>query len=334
MNLNDIYTSIRSFWQSVAPLIYAHVVFLLALRYIAGVKLDLRARLNQWTTTAEYQSGKNLLTEFELWKKLPWLLIVGSLIYLTLLRDGLSIMQHAGVPPLRVAYSEEQFWIEAKPINLIEDVLRFAPRDRARYWQVLMQKEQLLDEYKAKAPDRYQRNVGWHESEFGKRLGALEIGVGFLLATVLVVVWYWRERRKAGAKHPVSWLRTTVLLTLVALYCAYERISAEQATEYRLHAELMFVGNELQFDKSRAESRMSETEFEDARRALAGQLLEMDVRERLNLPWLSRLVERFNWRGEPLLDRKFPYLSKAEFRRKFSYLFPGPPPPLQSDDGP
>lgn len=130
MNLNDIYTSITNFWERISPLAYAHIVFFLGLRYIAGIRLQFRESLNAWTKSVSYQNAKQLLTEFELWKKLPFLLIAAALVYLTLLQDGLSILEHLGIPPLRLSYSEEQFWIEAKPIDLIEKVLAFAPSDR------------------------------------------------------------------------------------------------------------------------------------------------------------------------------------------------------------
>jgi hypothetical protein len=329
MNVNDIYTSISNFWQQISPLIYGHIVFLLSIRYIAGIRLGLRDRLDEWTATAEYQTTKKLLTEFELWKKLPFLLIAAALVYFTLLQDGLSILGNVGVPPLRIAYSEEQFWIEAKPVYLIENVLQFAPRDRTRYWQLIALKEQLLDEYKTKAADRYQRLVGWHGSEFAKHSNALRIGVAFFFASLAVIVWHWRTKRKAGVRHQVAISRAILLLLLVIVYCSYERMRVEQAVEYQLESELLFVGDQLQFDEARAKLRMTPAEFWVARRELVSDLLAVDEARRLDIPWLSRALERLPWIGKLILQRKFAYISKPDFQQKYAYVFDPPPPELK-----
>jgi hypothetical protein len=324
MNVNDIFSSITNFWERISPLAYAHIVFFLGLRYIAGIRLQLRDTLTVWTKSASYRGAKHLLTEFELWKKLPFLLIAAALVYLTLLQDALSIPQRLGIPLLRVSYAEEQFWIEAKPINLIEKVLEFAPPSRRQYWQVRQLKEQLLDEYKAKAPDRYQRMVAWHEREFTKHLRALEIGVAFVISVIVVVVWYWRRQRAAGIRHAVSWWRVILLLFFAIGFCAYERVCAEQTAEFQLYSELLFVGDELQFDTSRASSRLPPTEFAAARRELVCQFLQIDEHRRLDLPWFSRTVERIRWHGKPLLKRQFAYTSKDQLRQNYGYLFHEP----------
>jgi hypothetical protein len=249
------------------------------------------------------------------------LLIAAALVYLTLLQDGLSILERVGIPPLNMVYSEEQFWIEAKPINLIEQVLAFAPPDRTQYWQVIRLKQQLLDEYKAKVPDRYEQTVAWHNREFDKHLRALQIGVAFVVAVIIVVIWYWRQQRAARIRHPVSWWRVILLLFFAVAFCTYERVCAEQAVEFRLYSELVFVGDQLQFDTSRASSRLSPPQFAAARRGLVSQFLQIDEQRRLDLPWLSRTAERIRWADKALLKRKFPHTTKDQLQEKYGYVF-------------
>src|SRR5215813_2256207 len=134
MDVNQIYRSITDFWASISPLIYAHVLFLIGIVYLGGLRFDAVEHIQQWMRTERYLKWKQVLKEFGLWKRLPLIVLAFSLIYLTLLQDGLTLIGSLPIPLFRIVYSEEQLWIEAKPLDEIGRIAKFAPLESQQLW--------------------------------------------------------------------------------------------------------------------------------------------------------------------------------------------------------
>src|ERR1043165_512717 len=84
MDLNDIYQSLASFWDKISPIFISHLIALLALRWMIGTRLNVYARVRAYLKSSNYTRWKRVFDEFQLRPKLPYLFVIGFLIYLTL----------------------------------------------------------------------------------------------------------------------------------------------------------------------------------------------------------------------------------------------------------
>ncbi|MGN6183555.1 MAG: hypothetical protein ACTHQM_07865 [Thermoanaerobaculia bacterium] len=321
MDINSVYNGIAQFWRNIAPVLYAHVLFFIGIRWIAGLQLGLRDRLARWTQSDGYKKSKGLLEEFELWKKLPLLLIIGGLIYLTLMQDVVTLA--GNLPVLRLSYSEDDFWRENKPVERLARIAVYASNPSLEVWEIRAFKEQLVDEYSAKTPDRYRRIVAWHNDDFENAMQHLRLALIYAIAVVIVAIW----KRRHGELTKGKIARVALLLVLTFGFMLYARVRAELAIEGKLTGELSFVENELKLDKDRDSQRSYNAQQQQLNRADDSDIHRAEQRiatyyanasePRTHLFWLARILERITWNDKPLLEREFPAVSQSEFRKRY-----------------
>src|SRR5262249_12702943 len=144
--------------------------------------------IQQWMRTERYLKWKQVLKEFGLWKRLPLIVLAFSLIYLTLLQDGLTLIGSLPIPLFRIVYSEEQLWIEAKPLDEIGRIAKFAPLESQQLWDILRFKNNALEEYKKAKPEQFRSNVEWLEKDFASHLQKFHLSGMFLGITVFLLL--------------------------------------------------------------------------------------------------------------------------------------------------
>jgi hypothetical protein len=150
MDLNQLYSSANSFWDQISPIIYAHVFFLLAVRFIAGVRVPVRSTWNSLSGSDRYNEIKRMLEDLQVWSKLPYLLIVLLLFYFVLFSDLiglLSLSRYTTVP-----YSPVELWVEFKPVDDLQTIGSFGENSKTSLENLSILKTSLLEQYRAENP--------------------------------------------------------------------------------------------------------------------------------------------------------------------------------------
>jgi hypothetical protein len=143
MDLNQLYSSANSFWDQISPIIYAHVFFLLAVRFIAGVRVPVRSTWNSLSGSDRYNEIKRMLEDLQVWSKLPYLLIVLLLFYFVLFSDLiglLSLSRYTTVP-----YSPVELWVEFKPVDDLQTIGSFGENSKTSLENLSILKTSLLE---------------------------------------------------------------------------------------------------------------------------------------------------------------------------------------------
>ena len=64
MDINDIYGSISTFWDSISPVLFAHLIAFLAIRWTVGGRLNTIERVKSYLATDKYKEWKVLDLSF------------------------------------------------------------------------------------------------------------------------------------------------------------------------------------------------------------------------------------------------------------------------------
>jgi hypothetical protein len=88
--------------------------------------LNIKKAIENYIQSEGFKRTKGILTEFELWKKLPLLLVIGALIYLTLFNSITGLMDSVRVFPFNVAYSNPDFIKEYEPKENFFEIAKYS----------------------------------------------------------------------------------------------------------------------------------------------------------------------------------------------------------------
>src|SRR5947208_14666897 len=124
MNFDEIYKNISSFWETISPIFFAHIVALIAVRWIAGFRWHILSSAESALSTDRYKRWKTVLDEFDLRPKLPFVAVIGILIYLVLF-NSLLINPVSSLTPISVAYSETEFWEGNRPLDELAEIAAY-----------------------------------------------------------------------------------------------------------------------------------------------------------------------------------------------------------------
>ena len=108
MEVNNIFTQIGDFWDNISMPIVFHIIFLFAFIFLFG-NFSVKTLLENYIKSEGFKRTKIILEEFELWKKLPLILLFSLLIYLTFFNSILSQIDSISVFPFNINYSKENF---------------------------------------------------------------------------------------------------------------------------------------------------------------------------------------------------------------------------------
>jgi beta-lactamase class A len=305
MDLNDIYQSIATFWERISPLMFAHLIAFLAIRWIAGTRLNILKRMESYLASARYTKWKTVLDEFDLRPKLPYLIVIFFLIYLTLFNS--LLIDSLDVRPVTLTSSELEFWEENRPFDQMLEIGTYAGNPNIKFWEIAYEKQNYLQAFRGRYPEQYRSSITWLITDYGKWLTYYKCSILFFLFAIVLSVIHLRKREH---RSRASYGRIFALLIFSIASIAYTRYQAEKYIEKKLKAEMAFVATQLHVDPEAKKNRLSEPQIRQFKKNLCIELLSRKSNPRFF--WWSRVLERFWW-----TSREFSPTTDDEFRSRY-----------------
>ena len=301
MDLQTLYQSVDSFWGNISPILFAHLFLVFAWIWARGKNFNFLEKAEAFLGSSSFQRWKKLFDEFELMPKIPLILLVLSFFYFAMLNSFLDFFAGGLISPLSVVYTETDFWAETNDGAVNYDLLQIAAyqnKPNSRMSDVYNFKSAMLDVYKTQFASRYSSATNWLD-KLARQWGDY-YQVSYMLFALFLILLVLDLRRK---KRMYSFSRLMTLLVIILISTIYSRYQTEHYIEKRLKAELIFVVNSLQADKSIQESKLSQEQLEivecnlfhardDYKNGLENGTKPHDF-------WISRLFEGF-------VKREFP----------------------------
>jgi hypothetical protein len=303
-NLNDFYSGVSRFWDSIAPIIIVHVIALLALKWIMGEEWHLLEKIEFYLNSDRYKRWRRIFDEFDLRPKAFFVVLVGIFFYFALFNNALEVIN--GLPQIRFSHSEWDMMRENRPIFTLVEIASYGTTTDVDVYDVFMLKQRFVYEYEAKYPDRYVSHVNWFERKFSLWFKYYLLSIIFLLFALIVFVR--RLLDKSRLKPPL--FKHIILLLFSLMMIVFSRYQAEQYTEKKMYQETGFVTSELRFDTSK--KRLSDEEIQIITNNLYSDLLDPRPPD---IFWLSRYLEYL-----PFVERRFPAISNEEFEQQYGHL--------------
>jgi hypothetical protein len=283
MNVNDFFTQVGDFWRSISIPILFHLIFLALYSYLFG-HISFKTRLEQYIRSESFARTKAILTEFELWTKLPYILLITSLVYLSIF-NSISEVTFSWLP-LNFSYSNSDFFKEYQQPRDIIEIAKYGRVSSPHLWDVDNLLSRFLEEYKIKYPDLYKSSIdSWGQNEFVERRTLLSMSCLTMLLILVICPRRLRQQNLRDKAATLSKLLGLILLTLPLLF--FLRYRAEQAIEEQFTMKILFVKSCLETDSSK---RI--TYNEQALRPITKQL-ENELHEpphNMEAIWISRIV--------------------------------------------
>jgi hypothetical protein len=315
--MNEFFSDLSNFWERIAPYIVAHVLALLTLRFMVGLRFNVATRAETFLASERWGKWKKVLDEFELRPKLPFLAVLFVAFYFVLFQTAESLLSQTQIPPLSFRHSEEAFWMDSKPFHDIVElaVLRNDPDD-SEIWKLTQFKRTALRELELKYPAAYQSAAGWRAKDSGRWSTYFRLALLFAGFCIVMAIRHRRDRREG--RRIVMW-RLVVTAAGAFIIAMFARYRAEQSIEHQLRQELYFVTSHL-----RATTPPSQR-LSNQQRAQVEERIYRELARDLPFDyfWLSRLLE-------PLVPvpRAFPRVHSETFavqwgRKQFDRQRPG-----------
>lgn len=258
MDVNETFEQFGNFWGKVYPLIIFHIVFYLMYNWIFE-KFPLRDFIARLLESDRYIRFKVMLRNLEMLKTMPFILLGGILLYLTIFRNVVELSTDVNVFPLSFTYSPSKL-IQSNAVRdqVLTVMLYNKEKDTIEHYSSRPEKlfyfiEKQRDEYKAKSPEIYERYCGWLDEQVSGNM--LRYKLVLFLDLSLIVISLVRIRRK-NKKYGFFKIALVLLLSIPILFVLRYRI--EQKMENKLAGELYFTAHELEMDKTQSPIRTIE----------------------------------------------------------------------------
>jgi hypothetical protein len=282
VDVSESFSSLGRFWESISALVLAHIVFLVALRYVVGIRFPVRQWIKAAGATERGRETKSLLEEMGLWTKLPLVGIVALLFYFVLFNYSVSLVRNATrFEPVEARFSMIDSWRDHKPLYELEQLAQYAPARTdgtpPDLYDLSNTYYSLLDDYRSRDPNGYSEWTDWgyRQTQTPEFLyDATKLAL--LVALVGGVFFVVRQRKRIRVRHSVGWLLLVVLLCVVAFPAFRYRVEVKQ--EQANWNSVSFVVDELRADKKRVKLRSGE-QLEQTRKALLHQMCFRKSRE-------------------------------------------------------
>jgi hypothetical protein len=287
MNVNDLFGQIGDFWDSISIPILFHLIFWGLYIFIFG-RYSLRNAIDNYIKSPGFTQTKKILEEFELWKKLPFILGLLGLIYFSVFNNLANVLTAPRVFPMDVSYTQAAFMEEYQAKDEILFIASYQPDSTANSTRLDEFQEQLVQEYKTKFPDDYRRWVKWADDEFGKRYRYLQLSI---LTLAVLIFFYFRNMFQKKREHKVKSTLKFILVLMMGLSAVFIfRYRAEQAIEERFGNQLVFVANSLRGDSTKIQkltgAKMTFLKDKLDRESVEGHFVSVSS------IWVSRWVEQ------------------------------------------
>lgn len=286
MNVNDIYSDITSFWESIYPIILFHIVFYLIYRFIFG-NISIKSQLENYVASNSFERTKKILQEFELWTKLPFIILISALIYLALFNSATNIISSVRFFPFDFTYSNTEFMREYVVKEDLTDIAQYSSNTTGSYDIIDQLRAKYIEEYKAKHPDKYESWVGWTDKSFSSRIRYFHLFECLLLFLIVIFIRQIRNKKNKRVRITCRFF-IIFILSIPTLFVL--RYQAEQKVEERFIAELIFVRNELKTDNT-VKQIWTTKQIESVKQKWDEE--REYYKDYNNLFWVSRIVERY-----------------------------------------
>ncbi|MBS1634624.1 MAG: hypothetical protein JST26_01795 [Bacteroidetes bacterium] len=286
MNVNDIYSDITSFWDNIYPIILFHIIFYLLYRFAFG-NLSIKSQLEKYIASDSFERTKKILQQFELWTKLPFILLISTLIYLALFNSATNFISSIRVFPFDFVYSNDEFMREYIVKEDLTDIARYSTDTTGAYDVIDQLRTKYIEEYKTKHPEKYESWVGWTDKSFSNKLRYFHL---FECLLILFIITFLIQIRIKNGKRLRTTFRVFFVLILSIPTLFVLRYQAEQKVEERFIAELIFVRNELKTDNT-ANQIWTTEQIESVKRKWDEE--RKHLKDYNHLLWVSRIVERY-----------------------------------------
>ena len=308
MNIDELYQSISRFWGNISPLLYFHIIAIIVLVWLYGNNWHLLDRIEQLLSTERYKKWRKILKEFSLFSKIPYIVLIIFLMYLSLLNNVLGMF--GGFGPLSLVYSEIEFWRESRPLNELVDIASYQNNTNIRVWEINSIEQKFLEEYKTQYPEKYASLVSWISKNYYSWLRYYQLSLLFLI--LIFIFFITQIRKKPGRIKRTIKIVAIILFTFTA--AVFFRVKAEQNIEESRKAELLFVVEQINMDKTQATNKMSDGDSLLLECSIYTDLAYTKIYTFRHL-WVSRFLEK-----RSMLIRKMPSISDADFKQKYDYL--------------
>jgi hypothetical protein len=172
---NDVYSSFSRFWASVASVVTLSVTALVVLRFVVGIRLQPLQRLKAHLESDAGKHQRELLIEFNLWTKLPYLVLVGVVFYFIVFNSLTNLVGRVvttrvlrfSYNPVEVAharmFSSDLGTLAAYALRdpQLKSIVTENGQDKPSIYGITRVESRLADEYRARSATAWQEEVDW-----------------------------------------------------------------------------------------------------------------------------------------------------------------------------
>lgn len=250
MELNSIYDQLSSFWDKIFPVLLFHILGGYALYKIGGSRFYIREKIEKYTQSEDYQKSKSLLQEFDLWSKVPYLLIFAGILYLIVFNGISSAIGNLYPSFVKLSYSETQLWksvykrdlaiIEYFRIYSKENMETDSSKKNIDINQLYFYKGQNLETFKSKYPEQFRSYVKWIQDDESDAAQYYHLSTLFFILTVIALFW---QMKVSPDKKIAVLLRFILILLITFIIIGAFRYKWEAKVEQRIQSEISFVSS-------------------------------------------------------------------------------------------
>lgn len=183
MEVGSIYSDLTTFWHTISPIVYLHVIGVLCWKFI-GFELGLRDSILKFLGSEQYKKTDEILSAFEMKKLLPLLLLALAFMYLVIFRQLESIVSNLA------SYSYDPTYISTVYLSgdVILHVSEYLPATAEPSLGSVSTFAQTLEEvFSAQYASNYRSYVEWHNNK-GRSGEGLALALIFLAVTLTIYI--------------------------------------------------------------------------------------------------------------------------------------------------
>lgn len=266
------------------------------------------------------------MEEFQLWKKLPFLLIIATLIYFVVFKSFINITFNILPRPAPITYSVTDFWKESKPFPTMVKIAQYNTSISIDIYNIESLRQKYIEEYKLKFPERYRSHIGWLNDSFRNLNQYYKISIIYFLLLIPLSIKQYRAKKVKGF---LAFLRIGLLMLLTFFVIIVLRYNSEQTIEQKFIAENRFVITNLYYDIDKDKQKLDDTSLSLLKQNIYKNFEKHGDRSYLkyHIFWLSRMLESLEIMNFVGINRKIKYVSTEDFIKKYDkypereYLF-------------
>jgi hypothetical protein len=283
MNINEVYTQFMEFWNKIFLIILFHIIFVFVYKFVFG-EFPIKIKLENYIESNQFNRTKKILKDFELWSKLPFIILFLFLFYLTFfncLTNGIYSMK---IFPINMRCQYYAFINDYKPVDDIKFIAKYSKDSTINLSKTDNLKNNLLEEYKIKNPEQYSIWIKWLDKQTFNRKKHLVL---LIILQIILLIFLCRKLIKTKIKRKAIIFRYLFILIISFPLLFYFRYRTEQSIEQKYSNEVFFIKNSLASDNTKTVSL--------SKSAIAYLNKNIDIELSLKLGsysfWVSKMVE-------------------------------------------